>query len=82
MKYSTFVKQMLMEFIDELSKTPENYALHPNKDFTRNRKIGFEDLILFLLTMEDDCLREELYHFFGRTTEVPSKAGFYHKRAK
>ena len=32
--------------------------------------------------MEDDCLREELYHFFGRSDETPSKAAFYHQRAK
>lgn len=82
MTYSTFTKQMLMTSIEELSQTPENYALHPDKDFTRNRKLGFHDFILLLLTMEDDCLREELYRFFGRTALVPTKAAFYHQRAK
>ena len=82
MTYSNLMKQMLMASIDELSKTPENFAVHPDKDFTRNRKIGFHDFLLLLLTMEDDCLREELYHFFGRTDETPSKAAFYHQRAK
>lgn len=32
--------------------------------------------------MEDDCLREELYHFFGRSDETPAKAAFYHQRTK
>ena len=82
MTYSNLMKQMLMASIDELSQTPENFAVHPDKDFTRNRKIGFHDFLLLLLTMEDDCLREELYHFFGRTDETPSKAAFYHQRAK
>ena len=81
MTYSNLMKQMLMASIGELSKTPEIYAVHPDKDFTRNRKIGFHDFLL-LLTMEDDCLREELYHFFGRSDETPSKAAFYHQRAK
>ncbi len=63
MMYSNLLKQMLVASIDELSKTPENYAVHPQKDFTRNRKISFHDFLL-LLTMEDDCLRDELYHFF------------------
>ena len=75
MTYSNLMKQMLMASIDELSKTLEIYAVHPDKDFTRNRKIGFHDFLL-LLTMEDDCLREELYHFFGRSDETPSKAAF------
>lgn len=43
--YSTFVKQILMDSIHELSQTPENYAVHPDTDFTRNRKIGFKDLL-------------------------------------
>ena len=81
MTYSNLMKQMLMASIGELSKTPEIYAVHPDKDFTRNRKISFHDFLL-LLTMEDDCLREELYHFFGRSDETPSKAAFYHQRAK
>ena len=32
--------------------------------------------------MEDDCLRGELYHFFGRSDETPSKAAFYRQRTK
>ena len=82
MTYSNLMKQMLMASIDELSKAPEIYAVHPDKDFTRNRKISFHDFLLLLLTMEDDCLREELYHFFGRSAETPSKAAFYHQRTK
>lgn len=35
MMYSNLMKQMLMASINELSKTPENYAVHPQKDFTR-----------------------------------------------
>ena len=61
MKYSTFVKQMLMTSIDELSQIPEDYAVHPDKDFTRNRKIGLQEFLLLLLTMENDSLKEELY---------------------
>ena len=71
-----------MDSIHELSQTPENYAVHPDTDFKRNRKIGFKDFLLLLLTMEDDCLREELYRFFGRTEDAPTKAAFYHQRAK
>ena len=54
MKYSTFVKQMLMTSIDELSQIPEDYAVHPDKDFTRNRKIGLQEFLLLLLKMEKD----------------------------
>ena len=74
MTYSTFVKQTLMDSIHELSQTPENYAVHPDTDFYSKQKIGLSYSFSFYLTMEDDCLREELYRFFGHT-EIRANKG-------
>ncbi len=82
MKYADVVKAMLLASIHELAANPQNYALHPGKDFSRNRKLGFKHLLLMLLTMEADCIKEELYRFFGRSTDAPSKAAFYKQRKK
>ena len=82
MKYSYAVKAMLFASINTLIANPENYAVCPGKDFSRNRKLGVKDLILLLLTMEADCIKEELYRYFGRTTDTPSKAAFYKQRQK
>lgn len=82
MKYSNVVKAMLFTSIHELAANPEHYVLHPGKDFSRNRKLGFQRLLLMLLTMEGDCIKEELYRYFGRSTDTPSKAAFYKRRKK
>lgn len=82
MHYSNAVKSMLFASINELASNPENYAVHPGKDFSRYRKIGFKDLLLMLLTMEADCIKEELYRYFGRSTNTPSKAAFYKQRKR
>lgn len=82
MKYSNVVKAMLFTSIHELAANPEHYVLHPGKDFSRNRKLGFQRLLLMLLTMEGDCIKEELYCYFGRSTDTPSKAAFYKQRKK
>ena len=82
MKYSDAVKNMLFTSINTLISNLENYAVCPEKDFSRNRKLGAKDLILLLLTMEADCIKEELYRYFGRTTNAPSKAAFYKQRQK
>lgn len=82
MNYSDSIKAILLATINELSKIPENYAVKPGVDFIRNRKLGFKDYMLMFLTMEADCIREELYRFFGRTTDAPSKAAFYKQRKK
>ena len=77
MNYSDSIKAILLAAINDLSKTPEKYAVKPGVDFIRNRKLGFKDYMLMFLTMEADCIREELYRFFGRTIDAPSKAAFY-----
>ena len=82
MNYSDSIKAILLAAINDLSKTPEKYAVKPGVDFIRNRKLGFKDYMLMFLTMEADCIREELYRFFGRTTDAPSKAAFYKQRKK
>ena len=82
MKRSDAIKAMLLATINEIAADPQKYAVHPGKDFTRNRKMGFNDTILLLLTMEADCIKEELYRYFGRNTNAPSKAAFYKQRKK
>ena len=82
MNYSDSIKAILLAAINDLSKTPEKYAVKPGVDFIRNRKLGFKDYMLMFLTMEADCIREEMYRFFGRTIDAPSKAAFYRQRKK
>lgn len=80
MKYSDAVRAILFASINELAADPKKYAVNLGKDFSRNRKLGFNDLLLILLTMEADCIKEEFYLYFGRSTFAPSKAVFYKPR--
>lgn len=82
MNYSDSVKTKLFDAMEELISDPSKYAADPGRDFSRSRKIGIKDLLVMLLTMEGDCIREELYHYFGRTAEAPSKAAFCRQRDK
>lgn len=82
MHYSNAVKSMLLTSINELVSDPQKFAVQPGKDFTRYRKMGVRDLLLMLLTMEADSIKEELYRYFGRSTDAPSKAAFYKQRQK
>lgn len=82
MKHSEIIKAILLATLNEIAADPQKYAVNPGKNFTRNRKMGFRDTILMLLTMEADCIKEELYRYFGRTTDAPSKAAFYKQRKK
>ena len=82
MHYPDFIKAQLLATIDEIAIDPHKFAVNPGKDFSRNRKMGFHDTLMMLLTMESDCIREEIYRYFGRTREAPSKSAFYKQRRK
>ena len=82
MKNSDVIKALLLAAVNEIAADPGKYAVNPGRDFTRNRKMGFHDTLMMLLTMEADCIKEELYRYFGRTTHAPSKAAFYRQRRK
>lgn len=82
MKNAEFIKAMLLAALNEIAAAPKKYVVNPGNDFTRNRKMGFHDTLLMPLTMEADCIKEELYRYFGRNTDAPSKAAFYKQRIK
>ena len=84
MKHSDAIKAMLLMTINEIAADPHKYAVNPGKDFTRNRKMRFYDTIMMLLTMEADCIKEEIYRYFGRNLHAPSisdqgKQELYHR---
>lgn len=82
MQNHLFIKHLLEKSIDELAATPSRIVVDPNRDFTRNRKLNLKDTINLLLTMEGDCIQEELFRYFGRNESAPSKASFYKQRQK
>ena len=82
MHFSDYIKTTLMAIIDEIATDPSKFVVNPGKDFTRNRKLGFRNTLLMLLTMEGDCIKEEIYRYFGRNKEAPSKSAFYKQRRK
>ena len=82
MKYSNSIKAIFTDTMQVFTANPQNYAVNPGKDFSRNRKLGIQDFLSMFFTMEGDCIKEEIYRYFGRTTAAPSKAAFYKQRAK
>lgn len=55
MKFSDSVKALLLATIDELAADPEKYAKRPGRDFSRNRKLSFKQLLLMFLTMKGNA---------------------------
>jgi hypothetical protein len=76
------VNKLLEQAIEELAASPSTFAVNPEKDFTRNRKFSLQNLLKMMLTMEDDVIQEEIFRFFGRDKDAPSKAAYFKQRQK
>jgi len=62
--HSLFVKKNLMSTIDDMASKKEEFVKNPTKDFTRNRKLSFEETIKFMLSMGGGSVNKELIEHF------------------
>lgn len=76
------VKRILMSQIDEVSKNQSQFAVNPDKDFIRNRKLSMKKIITSILGMGSKSLTNELIDLYGYSLNVPSKSAFVQQRTK
>ena len=58
---SFIVKQKLESAIKILCRDFSSHVKRPGKDFSRNRKLPFEEVIRFLLPLQGQCMDQELF---------------------
>jgi hypothetical protein len=66
------IKRILKKFINEMSAHPELFAKNPGKDFTRERKLPFGQILKSVLSMTGKSLRGELMDFFNLSNSMPT----------
>ena len=77
------MKKVLDEIIDEMYKNRTSYVVNPERDFKRNRKLNFKDLIKFLLTRGGNTLNKNLLDFFENNPyKVVSSSALIQQRNK
>lgn len=80
MNYSKKCYDDLISIIQELYTNKEKYVRSPDKDFTRVKKLSFQDLFLFLISMEGQSISKELYKYFKTPETVPRKSALIQRR--
>ena len=80
--YSRFVKNKLKSIIKEMAQSPECFVKNPDKDFTRNRKLAFEDIINLLLSMAGNSIYKELLDYFKYKDDTVKASAFVQQRSK
>ena len=75
-------KSFLWKDILDMSDDPARFAKNPGADFTRKRKLDFENLMKFLVSMQSSTTSLELLKFFDFNTNTISNSAFYQQRMK
>lgn len=76
------VKSALSSIISDLSKTPWLFLRNPAKDFTRKRKLRFQDVVFLLLSMEAKSTTNELLDYFKCAADMPTPSALRQQRDK
>lgn len=83
MTFPQKVKSTLWGIVDSMVSNLPLFVKNPEKDFSRDRKLSFVQLIRFFFCMGSGCINHELLqYFFFNPDEVPSASAFIQQRAK
>ena len=83
MSFPQKVKSALWAIVDNMACNSARFVKNPVKDFTRDRKPGFVQLIHFFLCMGCGCISHELLkYFYFLPDEAPTASAFLQQRAK
>ncbi|MPQ45198.1 IS4 family transposase, partial [Clostridium tarantellae] len=80
--HSNFVKKKLKNIVNEMTGSIENFVRNPSKDFVRNRKLTFENMMILLLSMGGGSIRKELLDFSEYSIKTPTPSAFVQQRNK
>ena len=59
------IRRLFLRTIDAMEKHPDDFVLHPGRDFTRHRRLPLKDLILLMMSMETSSIGGEIHRFFS-----------------
>jgi len=82
MSYPEKVKKILWDEIHSLSQSPEQFCKVPESDFTRKRKLEFEQLLRLQVSMQTEAMDDELLNYFSNSTDTASASALCQQKDK
>lgn len=76
------IKHILLKLIKQQALERSMYVKNPGRDFTRNRKLTYEKMLLSLLAMEGTSLKNEMLKQFGYSKNAVTSSAFIQQRDK
>jgi len=81
-EYANEIKENLNSLLLEMDKNSYLFTKHPEKDFTRKRKLDFKEMLRILLSMGGNSLKLELMNHFSYDVETATSSAFLQQREK
>ena len=81
-KHPNKVKNTLLALIQKMSQNPTPYVRNPGKDFTRTRKLPFETIMKFLISMGGNSICKELLDATDYAENTATTSAFIQQRDK
>ena len=80
--YIEHVSDSLKKIISDLSEDPHRFLIHPDSDFTRNRKIDFKTFVGITMNSGGCTMSKELLDFFDFDVNTPTVSAYTQQRSK
>jgi|GEM_PF-2826270 len=85
-EYPLHIKNCLLAAISQITARKDEFVKHPGRDFSRNRKISLNRMILFLVGAEASTMQFELQKFsflFPKSISgLPSCSAMFQRRSR
>lgn len=76
------IKNRFFSSVEHVVSDISQYAVHPDSDFQRSRKIPARELIPFLVSQGSSSIRVEMLNFWGLDSSMPTASALSQQRAK
>ena len=76
------IKKLLVSEIKKVADKPKHYCFHPDRDFTRKRKLSMETALTGIIGMASGSLTNELIDLFHSSPQMPTASAFTQQRSK
>lgn len=76
------IKSLFQSAVQNVSTHIQNHSVHPEKDFSRIRKLPPDKLIPLFVAEGSSSTKVELLDFFGFDPDAPTSSAFRQQRAK
>lgn len=76
------IKDLFFSSVEHVVSDISRYAVHPDSDFLRNKKIPVQKLISFLVSQGLSSTGGEMIDFWGLDSFMPTASALIRQRAK